>query len=82
MAPTWPDGRSVPADHDARIIASRIERRYYPRWLILWGEYTKRFWAMNAWHVDAIALIPGRDEAELLDQMSRFEQQYPRVWRG
>lgn len=56
------------------VIAGRIEREH-PGWLVVWGRYSRMFWAW-AWSSDAPphVVIAARDASELVALMRQAER--------
>jgi hypothetical protein len=52
--------------------ATRIEREN-PRWLVMWGVYSRLFWAFPRFNAPPGMIIAAPDPGELLSRMHRIE---------
>ena len=59
-------------DPEQRHAAARIQNRN-PRWLVLWGVSSRRYWAFPMFDVAPGTIISAVDPKELLTLMTRAE---------
>jgi hypothetical protein len=59
-------------DDPERQTAARIERDN-PQWLVLWGVYSRLFWAFPRFNAPPGLIIAAPDPGELLARMHRIE---------
>jgi len=61
-----------PALRDGHGIAVRIGRDF-PRWLILWGAYSREYWAYPCFRVPPGTVLHSPDPGELAGQMTMIQ---------
>jgi hypothetical protein len=59
-------------DDQERQTATRIEREN-PRWLVMWGAYSRLYWAFPRFNGPPGMIIAAPDPGELLARMRRIE---------
>lgn len=59
-------------DDQERQTAARIEREN-PRWLVMWGVYSRLYWAFPRFDAPPGMIIAAPDPGELLARMRRIE---------
>jgi hypothetical protein len=59
-------------DDQERQTAMRIEREN-PRWLVIWGVYSRLYWAFPRFNAPPGIIIAAPDPGELLARMRRIE---------
>jgi hypothetical protein len=67
-------GISVTDDRE-RAAASEIERRH-PGWMVIWGCYSRMFWAFPCFQVPQGTIVSARDPESLLADMRRVETEF------
>jgi hypothetical protein len=67
--PDAPGGLCDPQEHTT---AARIERGN-PRWAIMWGTHSRRYFAFPRFNAEPGTIITGPGTAELLDGMRHAE---------
>jgi hypothetical protein len=70
---------ATPDEHDDRCreLAARIESEH-PGWLVIWGPYSREFWAFAYLHVPSGTLIHASDPETLLTGILETETQASR----
>ncbi|WP_193790031.1 hypothetical protein [Streptomonospora alba] len=64
-------------DDDRHETAAHIEWQKQGVWLVLWGSYTRRFWAFARWPVpQGGAVVSGVDPDALYAEMRRVEREH------
>lgn len=69
--PREPPG-PVPYDPQERELAAKLTRRTL-RWLVLWGPYSRRYWAFPCFDVPPGTILDAPGPRELLTQMNSTE---------
>lgn len=59
-------------DDQERQTATRIEREN-PQWLVMWGVYSRLYWAFPRFNAPPGMIIAAPDPGELLARMRRIE---------
>lgn len=72
-------GWASPDEHDdiCREVAARIESEH-PGWLVIWGPYSREFWAFAYLHVPSGTLIHAPDPENLLTGILEIENRVSR----
>ncbi|RCV51274.1 hypothetical protein [Marinitenerispora sediminis] len=73
------DGPSAGAgrDPERRRAAAHIEWQKQGTWVVLWGPYTRRFWAFACWPVpQGGAVVSAVEPGELYAEMREVERRY------
>lgn len=60
-------------DPDQRELAARIGRDF-PRWLVLWGAYSRRFWAYPRFRVPRGTIAEAASPDDLAAQMRSIQR--------
>ncbi len=70
-------------DTQRRRLAAYIEWQKQDAWLVVWGYYTRRFWAYARWPVPpGGAVVSGPDAETLYSEMRRVEREHDFLrWR-
>ncbi|WP_067968881.1 hypothetical protein [Nocardiopsis trehalosi] len=64
-------------DEERRRVAAHIEWQKQDMWLVLWGCYTRRYWAFARWPVPAGgAVVSAPDPDTLYAEMRRVEREH------
>ncbi|TDQ45879.1 hypothetical protein [Actinorugispora endophytica] len=63
-------------DPDRRDVAAHIQWQKQGAWIVLWGSYTRRYWAFACWPLPegGEAAVSAADPAELYAEMRRVER--------
>jgi hypothetical protein len=62
-------------DQECRAIAERINRDH-PQWLVLWGTYSRCFWAFPLFEMQPRMVVYGGHPDALTDRMQEAERRY------
>lgn len=60
-------------DPDQRELAARIERDF-PRWLVMWGAYSRQFWAYPCFRVPRGTIAHAAGPNDLAGMMREIQQ--------
>ncbi|MFC4565405.1 hypothetical protein ACFO4E_26410 [Nocardiopsis mangrovi] len=64
-------------DHERRSVAAHIEWQKQDMWLVLWGCYTRRYWAFARWPLPpGGAVVSAHDPDGLYAEMRRVEREH------
>ena len=63
---------TVPFDQDERQAAARVEYEH-PQWLVIWGVFSRRFWAFPRFAALPGTIIAAADVSELVTIMDQAE---------
>jgi hypothetical protein len=68
------DTESGPGENDeqSRQIAAQVERDF-PRWMVMWGVYSREFWAFARFEVPQGVIVHAPGPDELARQMRDIE---------
>ncbi|MFC7327276.1 hypothetical protein [Marinactinospora rubrisoli] len=70
-----PEDRGI--DPDRRRMAAHIEWQKQGTWVVLWGPYTRRFWAFACWPVPPGGTVVSAQEPDgLYAEMREVERRY------
>jgi len=73
---------STSGEHDVqRRIAAQVERDH-PRWMIVWGSYSREFWAYPKFNVPPGTILHSGDPNVVAVQMRQVELQHGRAGSG
>jgi hypothetical protein len=72
---------SVEYDDAQRQTAVQVERDH-PRWVIVWGSYSREFWAYPKFNVPPGTVLHSRDPNVVATQMRQVELQHGRAGSG
>ncbi|GAA2114632.1 hypothetical protein [Actinomadura alba] len=55
-----------------------------PGWIVLWGDYTRKFWAFAGWIASEAIVIAATTVQEMERRMRLIEAHYPQrpTWTG
>lgn len=67
-------------DEREREIAAQIER-HRPQWLVMWGCYSRLFWAFPRFQATEGTIVSARDPDSLLEETYRIEEHVVRQQR-
>jgi hypothetical protein len=59
-------------------IALRIQYQHRPGWLVWYGNYTKQYWALASWVLDARAILDAATPDALEAGITAFERLHPK----
>ncbi|RNL85078.1 hypothetical protein [Halostreptopolyspora alba] len=63
-------------DSERRRLAAYIQWQKQDAWLVVWGPYTRRFWAYARWPLPpGGAVVSGQDADTLYAEMRRVERE-------
>lgn len=69
--------RPEPYDPEQRRVAAHIEWQKQGTWIVLWGSYTRRFWAFARWPVPpGGAVVSAPDPDDLYAAMREAERKH------
>ena len=68
-------------DDVQRQTAAQVERDH-PRWMIVWGSYSREFWAYPKFNVSPGTILHSRDPNVVATQMRQVELQHGRAGSG
>ncbi|CAM4018239.1 hypothetical protein GCM10009799_13640 [Nocardiopsis rhodophaea] len=70
-------------DSDQRQVAAHIEWQKQGMWLVLWGYYTRRYWAYARWPVPTGGVVVSAPDPDgLYAEMRRMEREHDFLrWR-
>lgn len=60
-------------DSQQRQAAAAIGRNHAPRWVVWWGLWSRRFYAVPTWQGAPVSIVEGRTVGELRAAMSAAE---------
>jgi hypothetical protein len=63
---------------EPRTIADAIWRERQPCWIVWYGTYTQRYWAISAWVPGPAGVIEQPTPAALVAAMNTFEMLHPK----